>query len=160
MFRKFEMGREFTAICAIVILTFVGYFGYSYVYNQGVEHQKQEMRKAVDQAKKEAQNVSKKLQEDSNKALKDKDDKIKEISLTRDNLLSELRKRKTRDSGNSSNPGNTQTCTGAFLFREDAEFLAGEAARADKIIIERDYYFKQYQQVKEKLDEYRQKQND
>jgi hypothetical protein len=65
------------------------------------------------------------------------------IASERDALLDRLRDRAQRPAGGaggaSAVPGNTgvdasaQRCTGAGLYREDAAFLVGEAARADLI---------------------------
>jgi hypothetical protein len=44
------------------------------------------------------------------------------------------------------------TCTAAQLYREDAEFLTREAARADGVIIERNYYYDRYVAAQRALD--------
>lgn len=44
-------------------------------------------------------------------------------------------------------------CTGRELYQEDGLFLRGEAARAEALIIERDYYYNQYENVRKKLNE-------
>lgn len=41
-----------------------------------------------------------------------------------------------------------EACTGRELFREDGEFLTGEATRADKMVIQRDYYYEQYEKAR------------
>lgn len=45
-----------------------------------------------------------------------------------------------------------QTCTGRELSREDAEFLAGEAARAERIVKERDYYYGEYERARQAVE--------
>ena len=50
-----------------------------------------------------------------------------------------------------------ETCTGSQLFREDAEFLTGEAARAEAIVVERDFYYQRYEDARLMLEELRNK---
>lgn len=85
---------------------------------------------------------------------REKNAEIKRLSLVADNLRNSLRNRPSRETiVYRDNPGTGQTCTGAELSREDGEFLAGEAARAEELIKERDFYYKQYEQVRKKLHE-------
>lgn len=91
---------------------------------------------------------------DQFKNLQTKDDEIKAIRDKHTSLLNSVSKRPTREeqsSSNNSNPGNTSSCTGAELSREDAEFLAGEASRAQAVVAERDYYYKQYRDLRIRL---------
>lgn len=56
-------------------------------------------------------------------------------------LRGELRNRPERPTGSSGAAGNSApaaSCTGAQLYRGDADFLVGEAARAERVRIERD----------------------
>lgn len=56
-------------------------------------------------------------------------------------LLDQLRSRPERPAGSGTaagNPAPGQACTGAELYRPDAEFLVREAARAQRILAERD----------------------
>lgn len=85
---------------------------------------------------------------------REKNAEIKRLNLVADNLRNSLRNRPSRETTvYRDNPGAGQACTGAELSREDGEFLAGEAARAEELIKERDYYYKQYEQVRKKLHE-------
>lgn len=79
-----------------------------------------------------------------------KDEEIKRISSSYDALVDSLRKRPTRDSSPASS--TPSTCTGAQLYREDGTFLAGEAARAERITKERDFYYEQYERARLSLD--------
>jgi len=85
---------------------------------------------------------------------REKNAEIKRLNIVADNLRNSLRNRPSRETivyrDNSSPP---QACTGAELSREDGEFLAGEAARAEELIKERDFYYKQYEQVRNNLHE-------
>lgn len=85
--------------------------------------------------------------------LENKQNEIEAITSERDNLVSELRKRskRTKSDTDSTVTKGSGTCTGAELFREDAEFLAREASRADRILIERNKYYELYEQARLKL---------
>lgn len=89
------------------------------------------------------------------KSDKDKQDAIKSVDVQYASLVSSLQQRPTRADLTSSVAAAVarakSSCTGAQLYREDAEFLAGEAARADKLIIERDYYYGEYEAARQTL---------
>lgn len=82
--------------------------------------------------------------------IKKKDEEIKNINSKYAALSRSLQQRPSREDGSSAT-GNPAACTGAELLREDGEFLAGEAARADRILKERDYYYEQYRRAREAL---------
>jgi hypothetical protein len=86
---------------------------------------------------------------------KDKQDALTKVSASLTATISSLQQRPTRSDLNSAVASAVasakQACTGAELFREDAEFLAREAARADAVIVERDYYYGQYEHAREVL---------
>lgn len=81
-----------------------------------------------------------------------KDAQIKDINRKLAVALDELRKRTERPTDTTTPSESGAACTGAFLYREDAEFLAREAARADRILTERDYYYNQYESVRKQLE--------
>ena len=65
-----------------------------------------------------------------------KDAKVRTLNTQLANALASLRKRADRPAAASSVPTSAApatSCTGAELYRPDAEFLIGEAARADKL---------------------------
>ena len=101
------------------------------------------------------QNLSKATQDqlirDNNEAIKNKNEQIQALNVDLDNALNKLRTRNTRPINYSPAPGITSTCSGAELFREDAEFLTREANRADQVIIERDYYYERYEDARNQL---------
>lgn len=70
--------------------------------------------------------------------------------------IDSLRKRPSRTT-TSQGVSNSTPCeatgTGAGLYREDAEFLIGEAARASAVVAERDYYYAAYRAAEDKLKE-------
>ena len=80
------------------------------------------------------------LQKTIDKQRKEAAHEVDVLMAQRDAALGELRQRPERQALNSSSPINPgakpgsspSRCTGAELYREDAEFLIGEAARADR----------------------------
>ena len=82
--------------------------------------------------------------------LQKKDNEIKRITILHDDLAERLRNRPSR-SGPPS-PEARKTCTGAELYREDGLFLAGEAARAERIMKERDFYYEQYERARQRIE--------
>lgn len=138
------------ALGAIIFIALLGYHHVSrYIAVQeatsALHSEYQEaMREEVLKAQKTSLELVNKLQEDNRK----KDEKIKDISSKHSALLSSLSDRTSRDQRNSSTPGSASTCTGAELYREDGEFLAGEAARAERVLTERDFYYEQYERAR------------
>lgn len=90
--------------------------------------------------------------------VKIKDAKLKSVNNQLGIALNSLSKRTTRSAPSPVTPSNPEapaSCTGAQLFREDAEFLTGEAARSDSIVIERDYYYNEYKSLQDILEQLR-----
>lgn len=86
------------------------------------------------------------------KEMEEKNEKIASLASRYIALNTELRSRPSRQERDSGASENRKTCTGAELFREDAEFLTREAQRADELIIERDFYFNSYERVREEIE--------
>lgn len=85
-------------------------------------------------------------EKEKNEVLKSNNDKLAA-------LVNSLRSRPSKSgSAGSKAPGGDKTCTGAELSREDSEFLAREAARADRILEERNYYYDNYERAREEID--------
>lgn len=77
------------------------------------------------------------LQAKADKERAIKNAQINSLSLELDESLKRLRNRPARPAGDMPKPAGTGgNGTGAELYREDAEFLAREAARADKLRIQ------------------------
>jgi len=83
-------------------------------------------------------------QANADKIRTEKDAQIKAINNQLVDAVSELRKRTSR----SSETNNGQSCNGASLFAEDAEFLIRESARADEIRVALQSCYKQYDSIK------------
>lgn len=93
------------------------------------------------------------LKDQSEAEIRKRDEEINSILAERDALAKRLRNRASRPQVTPKTSETPAPCTGAQLFREDGEFLVGEAARADKIVKERDYYFQEYENARKKLEE-------
>ncbi len=128
---------------------------------------KQETQLKFDQYKLKQFEAIVKIQDELNKSMKGlelenehlKKSKREEISKLQDNLaatIDKLRKRETRDNQTYlSDPTSIRTgCTGTELFFEDGEFLAREAARADKLAIELLFCQNQYNSGKKAIDDF------
>lgn len=88
------------------------------------------------------------LRKSNDLALGKKNAEIETINSKLALLRGELRKRPSR----STAPSSSTSCTGRELLREDAEFLAGEAARAEQIMKERNYYYERYEEARQMLE--------
>ena len=91
------------------------------------------------------------------KSLEDERKKTNEkqaIIDNRDAPIRSLQQRPKRESAKSTSTISPLSCpssTGAELYKEDGEFLAGEAARAEQALVDRDFYYQQYMNVYEKM---------
>lgn len=88
--------------------------------------------------------------------MEERDAQLLAVNASLDDALERLSNRPTRPAS-VSNPSTSkveQACTGRELYREDGQFLAREAARAEALIIERDYFYNEYENARKKLEEY------
>ena len=122
-------------IYAIYAVTAIVLFCSGFV--SGCQHQQSKQEKVI--RDKEHQ-----YQADADKIRTEKDAQIKAINNQLVNAISELRKRPSR----TTETTNGQSCNGASLYAEDAEFLVREAARADEIRVALDSCYKQYEAIK------------
>lgn len=86
---------------------------------------------------------------------KQKDAKIDSIQRQLADTIKRLRERPVRPNVVTVTEIR-EACTGAQLYREDGEFLAREAARAERILEERNFYWQRYEDSRltlEKLNE-------
>lgn len=106
------------------------------------------------EAKNNALLKERQLQKDKDEALKKKDNEIKNINNKLNSVLSSLQFYKECSSSTAEHKDTKirTACPGAELSREDAEFLAREAARADKVLKDRDYYYERYEDVRQELE--------
>ena len=137
---------------AIVLAIVVG-LGAAYHFKE-INELKAEHTQQLQAAKDAADKAEKDIEAQSAQLIKEKDEKISSLNGRVNALTRSLQQRAKRDSSVNLPPQVGETCTGAQLFREDGEFLAGEAARADQLAIERDYYYEQYEQARKRIDEF------
>lgn len=83
----------------------------------------------------------------------EKENEILSITAKHDATVAGLRTRTSR-AESASAACIRGPITGAQLPREDGEFLAGEASRAERVLKERDYYYKEYESARKKLEEH------
>ena len=103
----------------------------------GCQHEQAAQEKVI-------RNKEHQYQADTDKIRKEKDEQIKAINSQLVDAISQLRKRPSR----AEQASNGQSCNGASLSAEDAEFLIREAARADEIRIGLQACYSQYESIK------------
>ena len=95
------------------------------------------------------------LQERLTKANQEKRDAINTLNRRHSDIVAGLSNRPERGSSEANadtgNRENASGCTGQQLYRPDAEFLVGEAARADAIRIELQACYSAYDRARESL---------
>lgn len=94
--------------------------------------------------------------QDTHRIEKDKADENAALRADRDAALAELRARPRRPAASATQgaaaPEDGPGCTGSALFADDAEFLVGEAARADEIRAEVKACYAQYDSLAQALE--------
>lgn len=115
-----------------------------------------QLNKAVEKEKEKRVQLEKDLNDKHTKELKERDVKIESIDAALDVALKRLSNRPSRPANVPSASASTSVpaCTGRELYKEDGQFLAGEAARAEKVIAERDYYYNSYKNAQKELEKY------
>lgn len=110
---------------------------------------------AADKARADAEQKTKQLQTEADQARKEKTDALDELDRTARALADSLRQRPARPARGAGLPAPAGAgpaaggCNGAQLYREDGEFLAREAARADTLRIELQACHAAYQRARE-----------
>lgn len=99
------------------------------------------------------QSIQEQMQDKSNAIYRSKQNEINAINRANAALVAELQQRPARQTGMPQDAGTNQIgCDGSKLYREDAEFLAGEAAAADKLQSALKSCYQQYDSIKELMD--------
>lgn len=143
-----------------IILAVIGglYGSHTYFVHKAVNVKEQELRAEFRQQMLEsiedATRTEDRLRISLNKKIADRDKQIANITAEHARLNRMLNTRPSRED-NSPTPGSEPSCTGSQLYREDGEFLAGEAARAEKLIEDRDFYYQVYLKTYNELEELR-----
>lgn len=133
------------------LITALGAFHYidkGYALSQQEKLSKARIELAVKEAEKRTKETEKELASSALKGEQDKNEKLKSNNDKLSATIVSLQQRPTRTISNPSIATVVQACTGRELFREDGEFLAREASRADEVVIERDFYYEQYERAR------------
>jgi hypothetical protein len=139
----------------IGVITVIGVYVHISLVNSAVESNNAKWNKEQQELIKKNDETEKAILTGVLKLEEMKNEEIQNLNTTANDLRSKLRNRPSRKyiTVYRDNPSIERACTGAELYREDGEFLIGEAARAERVLIERNYYYEQYEQVRKKLDE-------
>jgi len=123
------------------------------VVKASMENQYQEK---LDKAVADAIKSTKDMQADADKLKEDKYAKIEanNVQLSADYKRLQLRANRPSPEKLPNTLLGGETCTARELYKEDAEFLTGEAARAESVLIERDYYYERYESARKRIDEF------
>lgn len=161
------MTARLVLFLSVVVVALLACFGlYKYGYTQGQANERLVWLETQSIKAKEHQEAMAKLQKNQS-ALIDRANSIEqerglEIESLNNRvvvLLGQLRERKERGAaanGSAVPPATSptqpeQSCNGTQLYREDAEFLAREAARADGAVIALNQCYAQYEAVAKSL---------
>lgn len=133
------------------VIAALGAFHYLDKYN-ALEQQenafKARLELSIAKAKEEARDTEKKLALSVIEGEQKKNEKLQDINNKLVSSINSLSKRPQRPTDNSPASSVVQACTGRELYREDGEFLIREAARADQVVVERNYYYEQYESAR------------
>lgn len=135
-----------TAVVGVTVWT-------AHAENQGYQHAKAEFTAQVNEAVSEARKREAELQTSADTIRREKNDAIQNLRVSYAADLERLRQRPERPSTpNLPTPardGAPQAgCTGAQLYRPDAEFSLGEAVRAETIRTELKACYAQYERAR------------
>ena len=126
----------------------IGWVSNGWRLNASIASLKASYAEEVGRVLTEARNREKSLLEASERYRKDRDAKVKDLNRRLRSLDAELQQRKKRDSRESTDTAACSGATGAELSREDAEFLAREATRADTVVENLNYCIAQYNKLR------------
>lgn len=133
--------QSYFLIAAFIIGIALGAVPVGFYYHGKLESQKADAIVATQDLEKQL-NVNK-SQADFVKAFA-----VADVSNKLQSTINSLRNRTVRPATVAS---AQPACTGAGLYRDDAEFLARLASDADQVKIERDYYYGQYESARKLL---------
>lgn len=151
---------------AVLIALVALYGAHRYIVNTEVDRAVQfaitSMEKsyqiAADEAKVETEKLEEKLRVTVLKERETKNAKIATINAKLERtqrLLASRPSRPAPDATGTVAPSGG-SATGRELYREDGLFLAGEAAAAETVVQERDYYYNLYENARKQINEQRQ----
>lgn len=109
---------------------------------------------AIDRRAREALETQGELMLKAKISEEEKNEQIVKLATNLDVAVKRLSNRPSRPTDSSANPRDSSACTGRELYREDGEFLTREAHRAEKVRMERDFYYERYEYVRNQLDKF------
>jgi LPS O-antigen subunit length determinant protein (WzzB/FepE family) len=140
---------------AALIGLLIGWTANGWRLNTKVANIEATYAKAFADAKEQSLQKQTAMQEQADKLRREKDVQIQRIRGSLNIALNSLRNRPSAsEQRNTDSSGNGQAalgCTGAELYRENAEDLIGEAARADTIREGLNSCYQQYDSIREVL---------
>lgn len=153
------MSQRTIAAAIVAVSIVLGYFWHTNAVSKASEAARSSVKQQYEatyvEGLKTSLNASNELLKEANTAKEKLEHEKSVIAKRHSDIVSGLQKRATR--AESQRPASNTTtyivtCTGAELSREDAEFLAGEAARAERILKERDDYYEHYTRARKALE--------
>lgn len=126
----------------------IGWVSNGWRLNASIASLKASYAEEVGRVLAEARSRDKSLLEASESMRRNRDAQIKDLNRRLRSLNAELQQRKKRDSRESTDTAACSGATGAELSREDAEFLAREATRADSVVESLNYCINQYNKLR------------
>ena len=138
-------------IASVAVLVALWAF-HEYDKAQAVKLVRQEMVIKSKEYAERTERATKALEASLRSETKQKDAKIDSIQRQLADTIKRLRERPVRPNVVTVTEIR-EACTGRELYREDGEFLAREAARAERILEERNFYWQQYENARVKLEE-------
>lgn len=142
--------RWIGAVAAVVAIFFGGWWINGWRWEAKFVSLEKSYAEQVIEAQRAARRKEAQLQSQMDIQQVIKNAEIKDIRTQLDSALVELRKRPSRMPVPDTT-GAAKGATGAELSREDAEFLAREAARADSVIAQLKYCYKMYDEARDIL---------
>lgn len=137
------------ALGAIIIaLGALHYIDKGYALRAQENSFKARLETSVRIAEGKAREIEKQLAQNTIIKEQEKNEKLASINTELSASISRLSKRPSRPTDNSPASPVSQACTGRELYKEDGEFLIREAARAEALIVERDFYYDRYEQAR------------
>ena len=137
-------------VAAVVVVFLAGWMGNGWRWEAKYVSLQKQYADAVIEANREARRQEQLLQAKADTELVNKNAEIQTIRTELDRALNELRKRPSRVPVPNAT-GAAKGATGAELSREDAGFLAREAARADALRAELNYCYRMYREAARSL---------
>ena len=137
-------------VVGIVLASIVGW--HYYAVNEARAEVKQRYEQIINDSNNKAKAKVELIALQSKALEKIKDEQIKALDYRVGSLLVELRTRPSRPADILTITEVRSSCTGRELYREDGEFLAREASRAEKVLTERNYWYEQYESARKELE--------